>query len=74
MLYHYNYALFIGLQDDRNDFSHPVHADNCILDAKAGECLKESPAFTWRDYRCNNTNTFASVNFIILFQCNPVFE
>ena len=40
-----------GLQDGRQDLSHPVHADNCILDEKAGDCLKISPAYTWRDYR-----------------------
>ena len=41
----------IGLQDDRQDLSHPVHADNCILDEKKGECNKIPPAYTWRDYR-----------------------
>lgn len=34
---------------DRKDFSHPVHADNCVL-MNGGECIKDEPAFTWRDY------------------------
>ncbi|XP_054706667.1 prolyl 3-hydroxylase 2-like [Uloborus diversus] len=33
----------------RQDLSHPIHADNCILKS-TGECLKEKPAYTWRDY------------------------
>ncbi|XP_077106298.1 prolyl 3-hydroxylase 1 [Ranitomeya variabilis] len=37
-------------QDDRQDLSHPVHADNCILKAEAMMCLKEHPAYTFRDY------------------------
>ncbi len=41
----------VGLQDDRQDLSHPVHADNCILDHEKGECNKAAPAYTWRDYR-----------------------
>ena len=39
----------------RNDLSHPVHADNCIL--TNGECIKKSPAYTWRDYRYNRSCT-----------------
>lgn len=35
--------------ESRNDLSHPVHADNCLL-TKDGECLKQRPAYTWRDY------------------------
>ncbi|XP_054005345.1 prolyl 3-hydroxylase 1-like isoform X1 [Hylaeus anthracinus] len=34
---------------DRNDLSHLVHADNCILMDK-GTCIRESPAYVWRDY------------------------
>ncbi|XP_070567070.1 prolyl 3-hydroxylase 1-like isoform X2 [Ptychodera flava] len=34
---------------ERQDLSHPIHADNCWLD-EAGKCYKEPPAFTWRDY------------------------
>ncbi|CAK8690499.1 unnamed protein product [Clavelina lepadiformis] len=34
---------------ERDDLSHPIHADNCILHEN-GQCIKESPAFTWRDY------------------------
>ncbi|XP_073441594.1 prolyl 3-hydroxylase 1 [Dendrobates tinctorius] len=37
-------------QDDRQDLSHPVHADNCILKAEAMMCVKEHPAYTFRDY------------------------
>lgn len=33
----------------RNDMSHSVHADNCILQ-KTGDCLKQLPAYIWRDY------------------------
>ncbi|XP_041419194.1 prolyl 3-hydroxylase 2 isoform X2 [Xenopus laevis] len=39
-----------GQQDNRNDLSHPIHADNCLLDPEANECWKESPAYTFRDY------------------------
>lgn len=48
-------TLFICLSADgqefRKDLSHPVHADNCVLDAATGKCEKEQPAYTWRDYR-----------------------
>ncbi|XP_048375517.1 prolyl 3-hydroxylase 1 [Sphaerodactylus townsendi] len=37
-------------QEDRMDPSHPVHVDNCILNAEALECVKEPPAYTFRDY------------------------
>uniref|UniRef100_A0A3Q3LHQ2 procollagen-proline 3-dioxygenase n=1 Tax=Mastacembelus armatus TaxID=205130 RepID=A0A3Q3LHQ2_9TELE len=40
-----------GQQDHRNDLSHPIHADNCLLDPDANECWKEPPAYTYRDYR-----------------------
>ncbi|KAI6656018.1 Prolyl 3-hydroxylase 1-like [Oopsacas minuta] len=36
-------------QESRSDLSHPVHADNCILEPD-GTCLKVAPAYTWRDY------------------------
>ncbi|XP_038672064.1 prolyl 3-hydroxylase 2 [Scyliorhinus canicula] len=39
-----------GQQDNRNDLSHPIHADNCLLDPDASECWKEPPAYTFRDY------------------------
>ncbi|XP_037530549.1 prolyl 3-hydroxylase 2 [Nematolebias whitei] len=39
-----------GQQDHRNDLSHPIHADNCLLDPDAYECWKEPPAYTYRDY------------------------
>ncbi|KAF8782020.1 prolyl 3-hydroxylase 1-like [Argiope bruennichi] len=35
--------------DIRDDLSHPIHADNCVLMSN-GKCLKEKPAYTWRDY------------------------
>ncbi|XP_061457801.1 prolyl 3-hydroxylase 1 isoform X2 [Rhineura floridana] len=37
-------------QEDRADPSHPVHVDNCILNAEALVCVKEPPAYTFRDY------------------------
>uniref|UniRef100_A0A4W4FMS1 procollagen-proline 3-dioxygenase n=1 Tax=Electrophorus electricus TaxID=8005 RepID=A0A4W4FMS1_ELEEL len=39
-----------GQQELRNDLSHPIHADNCLLDPEANECWKEPPAYTYRDY------------------------
>uniref|UniRef100_H0VL71 procollagen-proline 3-dioxygenase n=1 Tax=Cavia porcellus TaxID=10141 RepID=H0VL71_CAVPO len=39
-----------GEQEQRMDLSHPVHADNCILDPDSGECWREPPAYTYRDY------------------------
>ncbi|GFO39642.1 prolyl 3-hydroxylase 1 [Plakobranchus ocellatus] len=33
----------------REDLSHPVHADNCVLKPD-GSCVKEYPAFIERDY------------------------
>ncbi|XP_033885266.3 prolyl 3-hydroxylase 2-like isoform X1 [Acipenser ruthenus] len=39
-----------GQQSHRNDLSHPIHADNCLLDTEAFECWKEPPAYTYRDY------------------------
>lgn len=38
-------------QAERKDSSHPVHVDNCILNAEALVCIKEPPAYTYRDYR-----------------------
>ncbi|XP_035767670.1 prolyl 3-hydroxylase 1 [Neolamprologus brichardi] len=37
-------------QDGRKDMSHPVHADNCVLVSEVNECVKEPPAYTYRDY------------------------
>ncbi|NXU54262.1 P3H3 hydroxylase, partial [Turnix velox] len=37
-------------QEGRMDLSHPVHADNCLLDPEGQECWKEPPAYTYRDY------------------------
>lgn len=39
-------------QAERKDGSHPVHVDNCILNAEALVCIKEPPAYTFRDFRC----------------------
>ncbi|XP_037766792.1 prolyl 3-hydroxylase 3 isoform X2 [Chelonia mydas] len=39
-----------GDQDDRMDLSHPVHADNCLLDPEGKECWREPPAYVYRDY------------------------
>ncbi|CAL1266602.1 unnamed protein product [Larinioides sclopetarius] len=35
--------------DIREDLSHPIHADNCVL-MPNGICVKEKPAYIWRDY------------------------
>lgn len=37
-------------QAERKDSSHPVHVDNCILNAESLVCVKEPPAYTFRDY------------------------
>ncbi|NXT65279.1 P3H1 hydroxylase, partial [Chaetops frenatus] len=37
-------------QEGRTDNSHDVHVDNCILNAEALVCVKEPPAYTFRDY------------------------
>lgn len=37
-------------QEDRDDLSHPVHVDNCLLISELNECMKEPPAYTHRDY------------------------
>lgn len=47
-------GVFTGQQDHRSDLSHPIHADNCLLDPEANECWKEPPAYTYRDYRCRS--------------------
>lgn len=39
-----------GEQEQRMDLSHAVHADNCVLDPDTGECWREPPAYTYRDY------------------------
>jgi hypothetical protein len=48
---HSSLIFLAGQQDRRNDLSHPIHADNCLLDPEANECWKEPPAYTFRDYR-----------------------
>ncbi|XP_070701611.1 prolyl 3-hydroxylase 1 [Pempheris klunzingeri] len=37
-------------QEDREDLSHAVHVDNCLLISELNECVKEPPAYTHRDY------------------------
>ncbi|KAM3622157.1 uncharacterized protein V6R79_021044 [Siganus canaliculatus] len=37
-------------QKDRDDLSHAVHVDNCLLVSEMNECIKEPPAYTHRDY------------------------
>ncbi|KAM9627620.1 prolyl 3-hydroxylase 3 isoform 2-T2 [Morphnus guianensis] len=37
-------------QKGRMDLSHPVHADNCLLDPEGQECWREPPAYVYRDY------------------------
>lgn len=49
---HYIFACsFAEKQDDREDLSHPIHVDNCLLISELNECIKEPPAYTHRDYR-----------------------
>ncbi|XP_066247278.1 prolyl 3-hydroxylase 1-like [Euwallacea similis] len=38
-----------GSSENRTDFSHMIHADNCNL-LKDNVCEKKYPAFYWRDY------------------------
>uniref|UniRef100_A0A8C8SC25 procollagen-proline 3-dioxygenase n=2 Tax=Pelusios castaneus TaxID=367368 RepID=A0A8C8SC25_9SAUR len=38
------------MQEARTDSSHAVHVDNCILNAEMMVCVKEPPAYTFRDY------------------------
>ena len=45
--------IFIDSSNSREDLSHPIHADNCVL-TPSGKCLKEKPAYIWRDYRFVN--------------------
>lgn len=40
-----------GEQEGRMDLSHPVHADNCLLDPEGNTCWREPPAYMYRDYR-----------------------
>ncbi|KAJ6658276.1 hypothetical protein lerEdw1_020548, partial [Lerista edwardsae] len=39
-----------GEQEGRMDLSHPVHADNCLLDPEGNACWREPPAYVYRDY------------------------
>ncbi|XP_032679224.1 prolyl 3-hydroxylase 1-like isoform X2 [Odontomachus brunneus] len=34
---------------NRTDLSHEIHADNCLIKNESS-CVRESPAYTWRDY------------------------
>uniref|UniRef100_A0A803W8A5 Prolyl 3-hydroxylase 1 n=1 Tax=Ficedula albicollis TaxID=59894 RepID=A0A803W8A5_FICAL len=46
-------------QEGRSDNSHEVHVDNCILNAEARVCVKEPPAYTFRDYRQRSSRSVA---------------
>ncbi|KAF3855786.1 hypothetical protein F7725_016509 [Dissostichus mawsoni] len=37
-------------QEEREDLSHAVHVDNCLLVSELNECVKEPPAYTHRDF------------------------
>ncbi|CAM9943427.1 unnamed protein product [Lampetra fluviatilis] len=39
-----------GRQEERDDLSHPVHVDNCLLNPESRDCFKQKPAYTHRDY------------------------
>ncbi|XP_029287600.1 prolyl 3-hydroxylase 1 [Cottoperca gobio] len=43
-------SAIVEKQEDREDLSHPVHVDNCLLVSELNECIKEPPAYTHRDY------------------------
>ncbi|KFQ06622.1 Prolyl 3-hydroxylase 1, partial [Leptosomus discolor] len=52
---HFSYSHLVShstleKQEGRSDNSHEVHVDNCILNAEALVCVKEPPAYTFRDY------------------------
>ncbi|XP_068114462.1 prolyl 3-hydroxylase 3 [Hyperolius riggenbachi] len=53
---HFSYSQLVcrsaveGEQEGRTDDSHPVHADNCILDTEEKACWREPPAYIHRDY------------------------
>ncbi|XP_033899139.3 prolyl 3-hydroxylase 1 [Acipenser ruthenus] len=38
-----------GEQEGRVDLSHPVHADNCLLEPETRQCWREPPAYIHRD-------------------------
>jgi len=42
-------ASFLDSPTNRSDFSHRIHADNCVI-SNDGFCHREDPAYTWRDY------------------------
>ncbi|XP_056385196.1 prolyl 3-hydroxylase 3 [Hyla sarda] len=53
---HFSYSQLVcwsaveGEQEERSDLSHPVHADNCVLDPEEKKCWREPPAYIHRDY------------------------
>jgi hypothetical protein len=61
-----------GQQDHRNDLSHPIHADNCLLDPEANECWKEPPAYTYRDYRFPLLSHLLNLNIKIDYTLSTV--
>ena len=66
----YPHPLYIG-DKVRDDLSHPVHSDNCILNVRTGECDKVPPAYTWRDYRYGCTSVGVSV-WVCQYGCTSV--
>lgn len=46
---HYYSSSLLDSPMDRMDLSHEIHADNCVIKDR-GFCLRENPAYTWRDY------------------------
>ena len=52
-LYKIHFVSFPEQGEKGMHISHPVHSDNCVLkhEGKNITCVKEFPAYTWRDYR-----------------------
>ena len=74
-----NLHLYVSIADSQQhkDLSHPVHADNCVLDEVKGECNKVSPAYTWRDYRLVIFTWFVTPTFSVhsaILYINEEFE
>ncbi|XP_015594433.1 prolyl 3-hydroxylase 2 [Cephus cinctus] len=42
-------SALLDTSSDRERLSHAIHADNCLLDDQ-NNCIRKSPAYTWRDY------------------------
>lgn len=61
-------------QAERKDGSHPVHVDNCILNAEALVCIKEPPAYTFRDFRCQRSSGPQGPMPCSLLQCMHAWD